>query len=73
MNVKVIGKRSGISKKSGKNYYQVFYVSKCINGEGDAGDSVFLDADEYSKVAVGKNYDAQFSRGGYLESFKPSV
>lgn len=73
MKIKVIGKRQGISKKSGKPYLQVAYLQPMIGGEGSAGDSLFLDPAEhdYNAINIGKTYDAEFSRTGYLVGFTP--
>ncbi len=73
MKIKIIGKRQGVSKKSGKPYVQAFYLNSVHDGEGEAGDSLFLSPEDYpySKVIVGKEYDAQFTRNGFLADFKP--
>ena len=71
MKIKAIGKRKGISKKSGKPYFQVFYLDDCHGGEGKAGDSLFLEEDDFAKVTIGGEYNAEFSKGGFLTSFKP--
>ena len=73
MKIKVIGKREGISKKSGKPYLQVSYLAPMIVGVGEAGDSLFLDPTEhkFDSILVGKMYDAEFSRTGFLVGFTP--
>ncbi|MBE7008551.1 MAG: hypothetical protein E7422_05330 [Ruminococcaceae bacterium] len=73
MEIKVIGKRTGISKKSGKEYLQVGYLAPAVNGVGEFGDSLFLDPSEYKyeEIAIGKKYNAEFNRQGFLQSFKP--
>ncbi len=73
MEIKIIGKRQGVSKKSGKPYVQAFYLAPVHDGEGEAGDSLFLSPDEYplNSIAVGKKYTAEFNRSGFLQSFKP--
>lgn len=75
MKVKVIGKREGISKKSGKPYLQVTYLTPMVGGIGEAGDSLFLDPAEhkFADIQIGKNYEADFSRNGFLVAFRPSV
>ena len=74
MKIKVIGKRQGVSKKSGKPYLQVAYLDKMNGGEGESGDSLFLDPTEhdYNSVIIGKFYEVEFNRGGFLTSFKPA-
>ncbi len=74
MKIKVIGKRQGTSRKSGKRYLQVTYLDRMIGGEGEAGDSLFLDPEEYNyqSVIIGKMYEVEFTRNGYLVSFKPA-
>ena len=74
MKVKVIGKREGVSKKSGKPYLQVAYLAPMVGGVGEAGDSLFLDPAEhkFESITIGKMYDAEFSRTGYLVGFKPA-
>lgn len=73
MRIKVIGKRQGVSKKSGRPYLQVSYLEKLNGGEGQTGANLWLDPSEYSydKVIVGKEYDADFNGGGFLVGFKP--
>lgn len=74
MKIKVIGKREGVSKKSGKPYLQVAYLDRMNGGEGEVGDSLFLDPHEYDSgsIHLGKQYEAEFNRGGFLVSFKPA-
>jgi len=74
MKIKVIGKRQGTSRKSGKRYLQVAYLDRMFGGEGEAGNSLFLDPAEYdyNSVTIGKMYEAEFTRNGYLVSFKPA-
>lgn len=73
MEIKVIGKRQGISKKSGKQYLQVGYLAPAVNGLGEFGDSIFLDPTEfeYEEIAIGKKYYVEFNRQGFLQSFRP--
>lgn len=72
MIVKVIGKRQGVSKKSGKAYLQATYLEPMVGGEGYAGNSVFLEPQEhnYNDIEVGAEYDIQFSRTGFLVAFE---
>ena len=74
MKIKVIGKREGVSKKSGKPYVQVSYLEKMNGGEGQVGNNLWLDPKDYDAktVVVGKEYNAEFNSGGFLVSFAPA-
>lgn len=76
MIINVIGKRhcSGTSKKSGKpfDFYEVFFIGKQRNIEGQVGLSFTVDPSvlSYSDIVIGADYIAEFGPGGFLLSFK---